>query len=159
MLSPGDLVLLALSGVFSLWIGVAIYSLFRRDQTPPMGHFESYAARIGNMGEEHWGKLRLDGGLLSFKPHDSQDAVTIPLADLTRAEFPWGSRMFTLHFDWLTWRFATSRRGLPPSRDVGGVNWHRVREEWKRQFKAAGIPMETDDAQQQVSASPRTPHD
>ena len=119
-----------------------LYSLVRPDPKPPIGKFESYAARIENMEERHWGKLRLKDGVLTFIPYGAADGVSVPLSEITSAEIPWGSFDVTVCFGTQQWRFVTASRALSRTTHVGGVDGGRARKEWRRQLMAAGIRIE-----------------
>lgn len=144
LMSVGDILVVWIpTALLSAWVVIALVSLFRPDAKPPIGTFESYVARIENAGERRWGKLLLAGGMLTFTPHDSTARLTVPLSEVTSAEFPWGSLNFTIHFRPQEWQFAciTRRVALSRTRDVLGADQRRARKEWLRQLKGCGVPI------------------
>ncbi|MGE3073245.1 MAG: hypothetical protein AB7N24_04065 [Dehalococcoidia bacterium] len=122
-------------------VAALLYSLVRPDRKPPIGAYESYAARVENMEEHVWGRLSLKDQALTFTPH-GRPSVSVPLSEVTVAEFEWFSLRFTVRFGTQVWHFVAANRKSIGSAHVGGADGRRARKEWQRQFRAAGIRIE-----------------
>jgi hypothetical protein len=144
----GDIIVLVVSlTILGIWPVVIIYSRFRPDPKPQIGAFESFAGLVRGKDEQLWGKLVLRDGTLTFTPHDGSEPTAVAVSELKCVEM-----LFTLRSRIAT-RTATENHEFEffkfPLVAHGGDEANhsrRVRNEWKRQFRALGVRIEPDDS-------------
>lgn len=139
-MSVGNVIVFGfLSAFLAVWPIVIVYSRFRPDSKPPIGTFESFAGRIEEGGEEHGGRLKILDGSLTFIPHEGNYSLSVAVVDLSSAEFPWGSREFAVVSETARWAFTCFKYPLVAHALDEVRHAERLRKEWKRQLRAAGI--------------------